>query len=45
MIARRFGFTRHILQERHGSPTVRLKQISCGFKDRARARHLMGYLG
>jgi hypothetical protein len=45
MIAQRFGFTRNFLKERHGPLPVRLKKISCGFKDQARVRHLMDYLG
>jgi hypothetical protein len=45
MIAKRFGFTRNFLRERNTGLYCRLKKISCGFKDRARACLLMDFAG
>ena len=45
MIAKRFGFTRDFLMERHTELYDRLKKIPCGFKDRARACLLMDFPG
>jgi len=46
IIAQGFGFTRDFtpkghrgLKERNNSAYFRLKKISCGFKEQARARH------
>ncbi len=39
MIAQGFGFTRNFLKERNNGAYCRLKKISCGFKEQARARH------
>jgi len=39
MIAQGFGFTRDFLKERNNSAYCRLKKITCGFKEQARARH------
>ncbi len=45
MIAKRFGFTRNFLRERNTGLYCRLKEISCGCKDRARACLLMDFPG
>ena len=38
MIAQRFGFTRRLLKAWNNRVYFRLKEMSCGFKDQARAR-------
>jgi len=39
MIAQGFGFTRDFLKEWNNTAYCRLKKITCGFKEQARARH------
>jgi hypothetical protein len=45
MIAQGFGFTGHFLRERNTPVSCRLKKMSCGFKQQARARRPMENLG
>ena len=45
MIAKRFGFTRDFLTERHTELYDRLKKIPCGFKNRAGACLLKDFPG
>jgi hypothetical protein len=45
MIAKRFGVTGNFPKEHNTPLYCRLRKIFCGFKDRARARLLMGFPG